>query len=433
MSSQAMQRMGTPHFDKRFAEVPRAAESLYQRHRRFHRARRQPIDHVPFQPQAVTSAELERIAQLTRSGDAQQGKELRGLLEMLVAARFAQKHVRTVGDWIAALQLGLSLLGVRPGLSVALSSYTDFSHVVALWRLGAIPVFVDIDEATLQMDADALRSRLRAATTAPIRCVLVHHVGGSPAGVAGVAAVAREHGASVLEAVWGTYPPRHRNRPAGSFGNVLCINSAAEPAGDRGRVAFVATDDDALAEKLDGWLQRCDGEVWPPAARTFGAHFDPQSLVPDTLASMRALVQVEKDEARHHRRQEIAATYNAAFSGFAELTPPGEQASDVPAWNLYPLRLNCNRLPVSRKAFRAALEARGVQTAIHYLPAHTHPALQIATGETDPCPLAQRAYQREVSLPVHEQMSDEHAAFVVRAVVDVVCRATLKSETLDVR
>ncbi|RMG35387.1 MAG: hypothetical protein D6725_12650 [Planctomycetota bacterium] len=423
--------MTNPHAIPRSAPA-RAAESLYQRHRRFRSARsRKRIDRVVFAPERIRQAELDRIAQLV-GPDATNPDELRPLLEMLVAARFSQKHVRTVGDWITALQIGLALVGVRPGHRVAMSSYTDFSHVVAVWRLGAIPCFVDIDDANLQVDPQALRLRFRTRDGGPIHCLLLHHLGGSPAGVAAAAAIAREHEAAVVEVVWGTMPPRYGNRPAGSVGDVVCINSRPEGSPNRRSIAFVGTDDDRLAERLAEWLADPASDDWPTAARQFGASFDPDTRRPDPLAVTRTVIQLENDDARLPRRQEIAATYNAAFSGFPELGVPREQASDVHTWNLYPLQLNCNRLPVSRKAFRAALEARGVETRTHYLPAHTHPALRIVTGEDDPCPVARRTFAREVSLPIHDQMTDEHAAFVVQAVVDVVCRASLRPETLDV-
>jgi hypothetical protein len=133
------------------------------------------------------------------------------------------------------------------------------------------------------------------------------------------------------------------------------------------------------------------------------------------------LHQLAKLPRFHARRREIAHRYNEAFSQFEELQIPTERPEVEHAWHLYVLRLNVERLNVSRNQFIEELKARNIGTSVHFIPIHLHPYYRDKYGyKPEDFPVAYREYQRLISLPLYPRMSDQDVQDVIGAVLDVV-------------
>jgi dTDP-4-amino-4,6-dideoxygalactose transaminase len=123
------------------------------------------------------------------------------------------------------------------------------------------------------------------------------------------------------------------------------------------------------------------------------------------------------------RRREIVRRYNEAFSQFEELQIPTERPEVEHAWHLYVLRLNVERLNVSRNQFIEELKVRNIGTSVHFIPIHLHPYYRDKYGyQPDDFPVAYREYQRIVSLPLYPRMTDQDVQDVIEAVSEVVER-----------
>jgi len=133
------------------------------------------------------------------------------------------------------------------------------------------------------------------------------------------------------------------------------------------------------------------------------------------------LSQLKKLEANLSRRREIAARYEAAFRDVAGVLPPAVRAEANPAWHLYPIRLNLEKLTAGRAQVFRALRAENIGVNVHYIPVHRHPyyrdRFEYRGGEY---PVAEDAYERLISLPMFHGMSDGDVEDVIHGLSKIV-------------
>jgi dTDP-4-amino-4,6-dideoxygalactose transaminase len=141
------------------------------------------------------------------------------------------------------------------------------------------------------------------------------------------------------------------------------------------------------------------------------------------IAAAMGLAQLAKAKRMWRRRCEIALRYNEAFGSAPELQLPYDCSDCQHAWHLYMLRLNPERLNISRNQFIKELIARNIGTSVHFIPLHLHPYYRKTYGYgPEDFPVAYREYRREISLPIYSKMSDTGVQDVIEAVLDVVAR-----------
>jgi perosamine synthetase len=133
------------------------------------------------------------------------------------------------------------------------------------------------------------------------------------------------------------------------------------------------------------------------------------------IACALGLRQLSKLESNLARRREIAAKYNDGLRGLTGVVAPNAQEDVLPAWHLYPVRLDLNSLSAGRGEIFQALRAENIGVNVHYIPVHLHPYYRERFGyERGDYPVAESAYERLISMPVFHGMTD-------RDVDDVVC------------
>jgi dTDP-4-amino-4,6-dideoxygalactose transaminase len=139
------------------------------------------------------------------------------------------------------------------------------------------------------------------------------------------------------------------------------------------------------------------------------------------IAAALGLHQLRKLPLLHARRGQIAARYREAFSQFEELEVPVPRPEVEHAWHLYILRLNLERLTISRNQFIEELRARNIGTSVHFIPVHIHPYYRDKYGfNPNDFPVAYQEYQRMLSLPLYPKMKDRDVEDVINAVLQVV-------------
>lgn len=121
------------------------------------------------------------------------------------------------------------------------------------------------------------------------------------------------------------------------------------------------------------------------------------------------------------RRQEIARRYDEAFAELPEIMTPVVKDDRSPAWHLYVIRLNLERLWVRRAEVFAALRAENIGVNVHYIPVHLHPYYRKRFGyKRGDYPVAESAYEQLISLPIFPKMTDNDVSDVINAVTKVV-------------
>ncbi len=357
------------------------------------RARRETL--LGFQPPAIGPEEIDAVVSTLKTGWIATGPRA-GELEDRFAEYVGAKHAVTLASGTAALHLALLAMGVGPGDEVITTPITWPASANVVVHAGATPVFVDVKEDDLNIDPDAVA----AAITPRTKAIVPVHLAGQPADLDAILAL----GVPVLEdathAVESAYRGRKIGSIEGSAAAAFSLNATKNVAGAEGGI--LTTDDDELAAGVHELrlMRRKPGALYDIRVAGFKAN------LPDLLAAL-AVVQLQKiDEHAAVRRRHFEA-YDAAIAEVPGITPLARDPRDVHAFHIYVVRIDPEAAGADRNAYRDALLAENIATSIHFLPLHTLTFYRELIPDQAPLPVAERAGEQVLSLPLSPAHSDE--------------------------
>jgi dTDP-4-amino-4,6-dideoxygalactose transaminase len=360
---------------------------------------------LSFQPPAISEAEIDAVADTLRSGWLTTGPRC-AELEARMRDYLEAKHVLAVSSCTAALHLSLVALGVGPGDEVITTSLTWPATANVIVHCGATPLFADVRDDTLNVDAERVRELVGPRTKAIVPVDLY----GQPADLdelAGLGVPLVEDAAHAAEA-------RYRDRKVGSIADLTCFSLYATKNIAAGEGGLVATDRDDLAAALDDLrvMRRGHGSRYDVAVPGYKANLS------DVLAAI-ALVQLEKVEEHGETRRRHVALYDEGLAGLDGVEPVARDPRDVHANHLYVIRVTF----ADRDEVQRALLDENIATSIHFLPVHTLTAYadRLAPNQP-PLPVTERAGAEVLSLPLSPAHSDDDVRDVIAALHRVHAR-----------
>jgi dTDP-4-amino-4,6-dideoxygalactose transaminase len=295
-----------------------------------------------------------------------------------------------------ALLLALMAVGVGPGDEVVCPAFTFFATAGAVARLGARPVFADVDPATLCLDPDAARAA--AARCRRLRAIVPVHLYGRAANLDALLALASELGVPVVEDAAQAIGARDASgRRVGARGRVACFSFyPTKNLGGAGDGGLLTTDDEALADRFA--RLRVHGAVQPYLHEEIGVN--------SRLDALQAAVLRVK--LRH------LEAWNAA--GELPLRVPREPAPPaVCVWHQYVVRVPAPR----RDAVRAHLASCGVATEVYY-PRGLHQQPCFAGLGPVHLPETEAAARENIALPIHPELADAQREHVVASLLEAL-------------
>lgn len=347
------------------------------------------------------------IARVLEGGRYILGPEV-AALEREFATYIGVRHGVGVASGTDALVLALKAIGVGPADYVVTVSHTAVASVAAIELAGARPLLVDIEPRTFTMDAAELE-RVLAAPPGRIAAVVPVHLYGQPADLDAILALARRHGARVVEDCAQSHGALSAESRAGSRGDVAAFSFyPTKNLGALGDGGMVVTGDEALAERLRalreyGWRERYVSDIAGANSRL------------DEVQAAVLRVKLGRLDADNARRAALAAAYDRGLAGLA-LGLPARRAGASHVFHQYVVR------SPARDALRDGLARRGIGTNIHYpLPVHLQPAYRgrLATGPSG-LGESERAAREVLSLPLYPELDDGALAEVVAALRKLV-------------
>jgi perosamine synthetase len=383
---------------------------------------------LPFAQPDIGQAEIDAVVGVLESRWLTTGEQCRRFEEEFAAAVGAA-HAVALNSCTAALHLSLEALDVGPGDLVFMSPYTFAASAEVVRYLGATPVFVDIDPATLNIDPallrEAVESRMDGRSGRP-RVIMPVHIGGAPCAMDEIWALARQTGLAVVEDAAHAFPASYRGTPVGhlpaDIAGAACFSFYATKTITTGEGGMLVTEDGELAERArsmslhglskQAWSRYSEGGSWAYDIAAPGYKYN----MTDVAAAM-GRVQLARAGEMRERRAAIAAAYSAALAGSETLETPADPAEVGHAWHLYPLRLHLDQTPVGRDEFIRRLNAAGIGTSVHFIPLHLHSYYVKEYGyQPADFPVATAQFQRAVSLPIYSAMSDAETIRVIDAI-----------------
>jgi dTDP-4-amino-4,6-dideoxygalactose transaminase len=359
---------------------------------------------LSFQPPAVGDEEIAAVAETIRSGWLTTGPRT-AELERRFAEYLEAEHVVALASGTAALHLALLALGVGPGDEVITSPITWPATANVIVHAGATPVFADVRESDLNVDP----ARVAEAVTERTKAILPVHLAGQACDLDPLAAL----GLPVVEDAAHAVESAYRGRKIGALSDATCFSLYATKNVAAGEGGLIATNRADVADAvLDlRLMRRGDGSLYDIAVPGYKANLS------DVLASI-ALVQLDKLERHREIRLRHVAAYDEAVAELDGIEPLARDERDTHALHLYVVRIDPERAGATRDEYQRALADANIGTSIHFLPVHRLSWYRERFPEQPPLPVAERAGDEVLSLP----LSPAHGDDDVRDVVDTLRR-----------
>ncbi|MDR1317692.1 MAG: DegT/DnrJ/EryC1/StrS family aminotransferase [Spirochaetales bacterium] len=389
-------------------------------------------DFIPFARPDIGRGEEEAVLRVLRSGWLTTASEAKSFEEEF-ARYVGSPYALAVNSATAGLHLALEALGTGPGDRVITSPYTFTATAGVIRHLGADPLFVDIAPGTFHIDPQGIENAIarenggkageKAREKGTIRAILPIHVGGEVWGMPEIAGLSREYGIPVVEDSAHAFPSRTAGGFAGTLGGIGVYSFYATKTITTGEGGMVVTRNQEAAKRMDMMrLHGIDREVWnryteKGASWRYAVMEAGFKYNMTDIAAALGRVQLGRAGEFLEKRKEIAARYRRAFAERDYLIPPRD--AEGHAWHLFLLRIDGEKLSISRDDFIDKLQEAGIGTSVHFIPLHLHPYYGNRYGfKAEDFPAAYAAYQQVISLPIYPAMREDQ----VRRVIDAVIR-----------
>jgi dTDP-4-amino-4,6-dideoxygalactose transaminase len=323
-------------------------------------------------------------------------------LEETIAAYHGVKYAVAVASGTDALHLALRAAGIVSGDEVITTPFTFIATAEAASYIGAVPVFVDIDPITYNIDI----TKIEAAITKKTKAIIPVHLYGAPVEMDGLMQLAKKHGLKVIEDCAQSFGAEYRGKKTGVFGDIGCFSFfPSKNLGAYGDGGMVVTDDAKLAEHMLS-LRNHGSRV-----RYYHDEIGYNSRLDEIQAAILRIKFKHIDEYNAKRRKN-AFLYNTLFAGTGIQTP-SEQKDTKHVFHQYTIRVK------NRDAVKQKLDAGNVTSSMIYypVPLHLQAAYKDLGMKPGSLPQAEQAAQEVLSLPMYPELTEEQIRLVAEAVI----------------
>ncbi len=360
---------------------------------------------VPFvdlrtQHQSLRPGLTEAFQRVMDRGDFALGQDV-STFEQEFAIFCGTRHAIGIASGLAALELSLRAYGIGPGDEVIVPGQTFVATAAAVTFSGALPILVDVDPATHNIDV----TQIEAAITPKTRAIIPVHFYGLPADMDSIMALANTYHLKVIEDACQAHGSYYKNRRAGSLGHAAAFSFyPTKNLGACGDAGMVVTDDDEVAQAIRA-MSNCGQTA------KYRHELAPFNFRLDTLQAALLRVKLPHLDEWIQKRRQAAALYNELLAGSDVITPV-ESLDSTHVYHLYVIR------SAHRDELQAHLSAHGIGTAIHYpIPIHLQPFYTQNRGSIRYGNLAhtEQLCQEILSLPMFPEITEEQIRYVAES------------------
>jgi perosamine synthetase len=323
-----------------------------------------------------------------------------GEFEERFASYCGSAHGIATNNGTTALHLALAAAGVRPGDEVIVPTLTYIASANAVRYCGAIPVFVDSEPRTMNMDPDLIAAKITPRTKA----IIAVHLYGHPVDMDPVLELAGRHGLLVIEDAAESHGAEYKGRRTGSLGTAATFSFYGNKTVTTGEGGMVTTSDSALGERL----RLLRGQGMDPARRYWFNEVGFNYRMTNVAAAI-GLAQMEQLEGFLRRRVAIAAGYTQLLRPLdGVMVLPCEQPWARHSHWSYAIVLRKSAGP-DRDCLMKLLEADGIETRPVFYPMHQMPPYAEPEGRY---PVADELSRRGICLPMHAALTDDDIEYI---------------------
>jgi perosamine synthetase len=323
------------------------------------------------------------------------------------AAYCGCKHGIAVTSGTTALHLAVDAAGIGAGDEVLVSASTNIATALGVYHNGALPVPVDSEDVTWNLNLELVESLITPRTKA----IIPVHLFGHPVDMNQLMKIARRHNIMVIEDCAESHGATVKGRMTGSFGDMSCYSFYANKIITTGEGGMVTTNDDRLAERLR--LLRNLGFTKPRFRHEVAGY----NFRMTSYQAAMGLAQLEKIDTIIAEKRRLAARYNALLADVPGLGLPVELNWAKHVYWMYAITVE-PEFGLTRDEFAGKLAQAGVDTRTFFCPMNRQPVFrELPDFRVDGCPVADRLWETGLYLPSTPSLSDEKLEFVRDAIV----------------
>ncbi|WP_151671765.1 DegT/DnrJ/EryC1/StrS family aminotransferase [Nitrincola schmidtii] len=385
---------------------------------------------LPFSRPEISEEEIAEVVDTLRSGWVTTGPKAKQFEQdfshyLTGNESDASIYSVAVNSATAGLHLALEALGIGPGDEVIIPTYTFTATAEVVRYMGATPVLVDIQPDTFNIDPIAIE----AAITPSTRMIIPVHFAGLACDMGQILQLAEKYQLRVVEDAAHALPTTWAGKKVGTLGSDACVFSFyANKTMTTGEGGMLVTRHSRIAERakvmrLHGISKDIFDRYQSNKPNWFYEVIAPGFKYNLTdIAAAIGIQQLKKIDQFHLARERLAQEYNQLLKDLPLRLPTDAPSGDLQARHLYPIRL-LDQSAITRDRFIERMAEAGVGCSVHFIPLHLHPYWQSCCHVTPAnFPIAQAAFEQEVSLPLFPSMQSEDVVRVVEALKRVLAQ-----------
>jgi UDP-2-acetamido-2-deoxy-ribo-hexuluronate aminotransferase len=330
------------------------------------------------------------------------GKEIEEL-EKQLQQYTSSKHAITCASGTDALILAMMALDIKPGDEIITSPFTFIASAETIAFLGAIPVFVDIDEATYNIDAGQIEGKITKKTKAIMPVSLY----GQIADMDTINNLAEKYDLAVIEDAAQSFGATYKGEKSCNLSTIGCTSFfPAKPLGCFGDGGALFTNNPELTDKIKSIRVHGQTERYIHKYIGIGGRLD-------TLQAAILIEKLKYYDKDVMRRQEVAKKYNEHL--IEHTTIPFVEEYNSSVWAQYSIRVK------NRDKIQTSLKEKGIPTAVHYpKPLHLQECFEYLKHTKGDFPISERVSQEIMSLPMNPYLSQEEILYITQELKELL-------------
>ncbi|PYV16484.1 MAG: polysaccharide biosynthesis protein [Acidobacteria bacterium] len=357
----------------------------------------------------LDESDMQAVVEVLRSGRLALGPKAEEFEER-ISGYIGAKHAVAVSSGTAALHLIVKSLGLGPGDEVLVPSFTFAASVNAALYEGCVPVFVDIEPETLNMDPEDLERKI----TPRARAILVVDIFGHPVEWDSILKIASQHHLRIIDDACEALGAEYKGTKIGRLGDAAAFSFYPNKQVTLGEGGVILTNDDQIKRLAESLRNQGRGEM--------GSWLDHERLgfnyrLPEMSAAL-GISQLKRLEMFLDKRERVARMYTERLSGLDWVRPPVVRPYAQMSWCLYVVTLSegLDRDPVMQ-----AMEARGIPTRGYFSPVHLQPYIREKWGcQEGDLPVTESVSRRSLALPFFNNLTEAQVGQVVTELAEAV-------------
>jgi UDP-4-amino-4,6-dideoxy-N-acetyl-beta-L-altrosamine transaminase len=375
------------------------------------------MDFIPYGTQIIEDDDIAAVTEVLKSGYLTTGPKI-SEFESTISRETGAKYAVAVSSGTAALHIAALSLGLKKGDEVIVSPITFAASANCILYCGAVPVFADIDADSMLIDINDIKRKITPRTKA----IIPVHYGGELCDMDAITEIAEANNLQIIQDAAHSLGGKIRENAQGAYAGLQTWSFHPVKTVTTGEGGAVTTNDETVYNLLkrlrshgitrDTSLYVNDDEGdWYYEMLELGYNY----RITDIQCAL-GISQMKKLPRFASRRAEIVSQYNEAFLGLPIWT------QKTPEWStsvrhLYTIRLEEKS---RRKEVFNQLKEKKLGVNVHYIPVYRLPYYEKLGYQKGLCPVAEDAYERMITIPLHPAMTDVHVEYVIESVKEVL-------------